>query len=453
MAKNGPAEMKGLRKGLCVVAAVLIFTVSASFGPFGGKANGAGGWHGMTVQASARSQEEGSSEYDRGRGSRSEGGLSGSGQSESGLPEYDRTEDGGQPDPGALLDELDFGKIQEFLDRNQLEGGPRLSFKELSVQLMKGNFMEVFSLCLQSVKESLFGEIARNGKWMGQVLVLGLMGAVFANFSSIFANSQISETGFYVTYLLMFTFLASSFYTGITIAGAVIAHILEFMRALIPAYFLSVSFAGGSLTSAAGYGWMLLSLSGVEWLFSRLFLPLLKVYSLFVLAGHITKEDIFSRMTTLLENGIRWGIKSTAGVVLGFHLLQSMVIPYADALKNTSVQRFISVIPGIGQGAAAVSQLLMGSGVLLKNTIGAGAVVILIIISVIPIIKLAVLLVLYQGAAALLQPVCDKRMVACISAVGNGCQILLRMVITALLLFAVSLAVVCMSANATYYAG
>lgn len=412
--------MRRLCKCFCLLTAALLFTVAFPLFYAGHGENGAGGWC-MLISAQASSQTA--------------------------------SETQPQDEAGTLLDELDFGKIQEFLDGNQLEGGPHLSFKEMLGQLMKGDFMGVFHQCLQSLKESLFGEIARNGKWMGQVMVLGLMGAVFANFSSIFANSQISETGFYVTYLLMFTFLASSFYTGITIAGDVIARILEFMRALIPAYFLSVSFGGGSLTSAAGYGWMLLSLNGVEWLFFRLFLPLLKVYSLLVLAGHMTKEDIFSRMTSLLENGLRWGIKTTAGVVLGFHLLQSMVVPYADALKNTSIQRFISVIPGIGQGAAAVSQLLMGSGVLLKNTIGAGAVIILIVISVIPIIKLTVLLVLYQGAAALLQPVCDKRMTACISAMGNGCQILLRMVITSLLLFAVSLAVICMSANATYYAG
>lgn len=353
----------------------------------------------------------------------------------------------------SLLDEFDFGQIQQFLDSGQAGGGAHLSFKELLLQLMSGNFMDVFHQFLLSLKENLFGEITRNGVWMGQVMVLGLMGAVFANFSGIFSNSQISETGFYVTYLLLFTFLASSFYTGITIAGEVISNILEFMRALVPAYFLSVSFAGGSLTSAAGYGWMLLSLSAVELLFSRLFLPLLKVYILFVLAGHLTKEDIFSKMTELLENGIRWGVKTAAGVVLGFHLLQSMVIPYADALKNTSLQRFVSVIPGIGQGAAAISQLVMGSGVLIKNTIGAGAVIILILISVLPILKLAVLLVFYQGAAALLQPVCDKRMVSCISAVGNGCQLLLRMVITALVLFSISIAVVCMAANTTYYAG
>lgn len=136
-------------------------------------------------------------------------------------------------------------------------GSFSFTFKELIKELIKGNFSEVFHECLLTLRDSLFGEITKNGKWIGQVLILGLIGAVFANFSSIFSNSQIAETGFYVTYLLMFTFLASSFLTGISITKELLSHIIEFMRALVPTYFLAVSFAGGSITSAAGYGWML----------------------------------------------------------------------------------------------------------------------------------------------------------------------------------------------------
>lgn len=352
-----------------------------------------------------------------------------------------------------LLNDFDLAAIENFMNEESGNGSFSFTFKELIKELIKGNFSEVFHECLLTLRDSLFGEITKNGKWIGQVLILGLIGAVFANFSSIFSNSQIAETGFYVTYLLMFTFLASSFLTGISITKELLSHIIEFMRALVPTYFLAVSFAGGSITSAAGYGRMLFSISIVEWLVLRLLMPLLRIYILFVLAGHMVKEDIFSKMTDLLDSSIRWGLKTMMGVVLGFHLLQNLVTPYADALKNTSLQRFVSVIPGLGQGAAAVSQMVMGTGVLIKNSIGAGAVIILVLISAIPLLKLVILCLFYQGAAALLQPVCDKRMVACISEVGNGCRLLLSMAGAALLLFGVSLAIICTAANATYFAG
>lgn len=352
-----------------------------------------------------------------------------------------------------LLEDFDLSSIENFMSGESGNGSFSFTFKELLKELMKGNFTGVFSQCLETLKESLLGEITKNGKWIAQVMILGLTGAVFANFSSIFSNSQIAETGFYVTYLLMFTFLASSFLSGIAITKEILSHIIEFMRALVPTYFLAVSFSGGSLTSAAGYGWTLFSISVVEWLVLRLLLPLLRIYILFVMAGHMVKEDIFSKMTELMDSSIRWGLKTMTGVILGFHLIQNLITPYADSLKNTSLQRVVSIIPGLGQGAAAVSQMMMGAGVLIKNCIGAGAVIVLILISAIPILKLVILCLFYQVAAALLQPVCDKRMVSCISEVGNGCRLLLSMAGAALLLFCVSLAIVCTAANATYFAG
>lgn len=354
---------------------------------------------------------------------------------------------------GDLLNDFDLAAIENFMSEEGGDGTFSFTFKELIMELMKGNFTGVFRECMVTLRDSLLGEITKNGKWIAQVMILGLIGAVFANFSSIFSNSQIAETGFYVTYLLMFTFLASSFLTGIAITKEILTHIIEFMRALVPTYFLAVSFSGGSLTSAAGYGWMLFSISVVEWLVLKLLLPLLRIYILFVMAGHMVKEDIFSKMTELMDSSIRWGLKTMMGVILGFHLIQNLVMPYADSLKNTSLQRFVSIIPGLGQGAAAVSQMMMGAGVLIKNCIGAGAVIVLILISAIPLLKLIILCLFYQLAAALLQPVCDKRMVSCISEVGNGCRLLLNMAGSALLLFGVSLAIVCTAANATYFAG
>ena len=56
-----------------------------------------------------------------------------------------------------------------------------------------------------------------------------------------------------------------------------------------------------------------------------------------------------------------------------------------------------------------MAQMVLGSGVLIKNTMGAAAVVVLAVISVVPVMKLTVLMIMYQCVAAVMQPVCDKR--------------------------------------------
>ncbi|EXG88318.1 stage III sporulation protein, SpoIIIAE family [Clostridium sp. ASBs410] len=351
------------------------------------------------------------------------------------------------------LDQYDLTDIQNFLDRSKENQGMNLSFKKLMKDLMDGKLNEVMGQVGKALKDLLVGEVRNSGHMMGQIMVLGIIGAVFSNFSSVFTGSQISETGFFVTYLLLFTYLAASFFTSVTITGNVVGQILDFTKVLMPAYFLAAAFAGSSASAAASYEFTLLVIVAAQWLLGQVLLALIRVYALLVMAGHIAKEEMLSKLTELLEQVVSWSLKTLVGVVLGFHLIQSMVLPYVDSMKTGAIQKLIGAIPGIGQGVNSVAQMVLGSGVLIKNTIGAAGIIILLILSVIPLIKLAVLMVLYQCVAALLQPVCDKRIVSCISEMAKGHKMLLSVAASAVILFVVTIALVCASTNVTYYTG
>lgn len=351
------------------------------------------------------------------------------------------------------LDQYDLTDIQKFLDQAKGNQGMNLSFKELMKDLMDGKLNEVMGQAGKALKDLLMGEIKNSGHMMGQIMVLGIIGAVFSNFSSVFTGSQISETGFFVTYLLLFTYLAASFFTSVTITGNVVGQVMDFTKILMPAYFLAAAFAGSSASAAASYEFTLFIIASAQWLLGQVLLALIRVYALLVMAGHIAKEDMLSKLTELLEQVVSWSLKTLVGVVLGFHLIQSMVLPYVDSMKTGAIQKLIGAIPGIGQGVNSVAQMVLGSGVLIKNTIGAAGIIILLIISVIPLLKLVVLMVLYQCVAALLQPVCDKRIVSCISDMAKGHRMLLSVAASGVILFIVTIALVCASTNVTYYTG
>lgn len=378
-----------------------------------------------------------------------DGGVSGTG-ARSGQAEAEALDEG-ESVQGAM-DNFDFQDIQDFINQQKGETGWNLSFQEVMKDLMAGHLVQVFEKFLGAIKNTLFAEIHNGGVLMGQIIILGIFGAVFTNFSSVFNGSQISETGFFVTYLLLFTFLTTSFFQSITIASDVVGKILDFMKVLMPTYFMAVAFAGGSVSSVAMYEFTLWIITAAQWLIGSGLIPLVRVYMILVLASHISKEEIISNLTELLEQIIGWGLKTLIGVVLGFHVIQGLVLPYVDSVKNSAVQKLIGLIPGIGQGASAVTQMILGSGVLIKNTMGMAAVIILLVIVAVPVMKLAVLMVLYRCVAAVLEPVCDKRLVSCVSAAAKGHKLLLNMVMAAALLLIITVAVVCAGTNVSYYA-
>lgn len=354
---------------------------------------------------------------------------------------------------GGLSEPFDADDIEAWLNSLQNHGARTVSFRELMKHLVSGDLAAVFTEIGESIRDALFLEIKTNMGLMGQILTLALIGAVFSSFSSIFGPGHVSETGFYVIYLLVITFLAASFFASVSVADKVFGEILEFMRVLLPAYFMAVAMAGGAITSSAMCGFTFGAIGLVQAVFTRLLVPLIRVYIMMVFAGNLYREDMISRMTGLLRQFILWTMKTMFGVIVGFHLIQGLILPQADALKNASITRAVELIPGIGAGAGAVSQIVMGSGILIKNTAGAAAVLVLIVLAAVPVIKLLVLMALYHVTAAIIQPVCDKRLVTCIFETASGHGLLLKMVGYSLALFSVTVAILCVSTNAAYYAG
>lgn len=187
------------------------------------------------------------------------------------------------------LEQYDLTEIQDYIN-SQGTSGWNLSFKQMMKDIMAGRLGDVMGQIGEGLRDALFSEVRNNGHMMGQIIILGIIGAVFANFSNVFAGSQISETGFFVTYLLLFTYLAASFFTSITIAGNVVNQILGFMKALMPAYFLAAAFAGGSVSAVASYEFTLFAITVAQTITASVLLPMVKVYALLVMPAILQRR-------------------------------------------------------------------------------------------------------------------------------------------------------------------
>ena len=344
------------------------------------------------------------------------------------------------------------GDIETYLRQELGDSSHRLTFGDLMRALASGNMREAASLCLEGLRQEIFGELQGKERMAGRLLALGLFGALFAGFSEVFSGGHMAETGFFLTYLMAFALLAAVFRESAEAAARILDSQIQFMKVLLPSYFAAVVWSGAGLSSAAWYEAALFLIAGVQRLYAGLLLPLVRIYFLAVVAGSMTREDMLSKLLELFKTGILWASRSLIGLVIGFQLIQGMVLPYADSIRNAGVQRLLQAIPGVGDGAGALTKLMLGSGVLIKNTLGAAAVLVLFLLSVWPLARLFVLYLIYRGVAAVLQPVADKRLVACIGGAAEAQKLLLTVAASGFLLFAVTLALICQGTNAAYLA-
>ncbi len=337
--------------------------------------------------------------------------------------------------------DFDYNEIQQVID-DVLASEEKINFEEYVTQLITGEKKFSLQQIGNDIKDAVINEVKANIGTLTSLISIAVIAAVFTNFSYAFQNTQVAETGFYVAYLLLFSVLTASFVSAATLASNTISAVLDFMKALVPAYFLSVAFVSSAGTSMVYYQAALVLITFVDVLLIKLIIPMINIYLIVSMANNLSKEDLLSKLAELLSIVIKWLLKTMVGFVVGFNTIQGLILPVADSIKKSTLLKVAGAIPGVGDVLGSVTESVYGAGVLLKNAIGVAGVMVIIIICVLPIIKLAVTALIYRVSSAAVQPISDKRMLNCVIASADAAALLLQTVLVGAVLFLLTITIV-----------
>jgi len=343
----------------------------------------------------------------------------------------------------ALMSEFDFDEIEDSL--SGMFPQQKISFEEVLSELITGNWSGLGRTFLGYLSDWIFYEFRYNRENLVYMLMVALTAAVFTNFSSAFQNRQVSEISFYVLYMLLITLCLTAFRVAAQGLEENLDALVDFMRVLCPSYFLAVAFASGSVTSLFFYNVILVLIYVVELVLVRFLLPVINVYIMIQVLGNLTGEDFLSEFAQLLQKLVSWILKSLLAGVVGINVVQGLLAPVIDSLRKSALTRTAEALPWIGNAVGGAAEIVFGTAVLIKNGIGMAGAVIAVLICAVPVIQMLVLAFLYKLAAALVQPVSDKRITGCISSVSEGYELLLKVVFTAGVLFLLTIAIVAAS--------
>ena len=113
-------------------------------------------------------------------------------------------------------------------------------------------------------------------------------------------------------------------------------------------------FAGNSVGGLAFYESAILLIAAVQWVQRYLLLPGVQLYVLFLLLDHLSKDDRLSHLAELVRTVIEWAMKSMTAAAIGFQVIQGLILPAVDGLKNTAVSPHrITAIPALATCLAA----------------------------------------------------------------------------------------------------
>ena len=342
-----------------------------------------------------------------------------------------------------LMEDMELGQMQDAV--NQILKEDSFSIEEILNQILKGESLFQKETMSKWFKNIVKAQLQREQKAMFQVVLLVLLAAVFSNFTAVFGDGKTGETSFYITYMLLLAVLIKSFGSMGVELKELLENFILFLKALMPSYFLAVTASSGSATAMIFYEAVLFLIYVIQVVFLKGIVPAIYVLALVELVNYLHSEDFLSKMAELLQTLIEWSLKSCMAVVLGMQLIQNMIGPAMDSLKRDIIGKTAASIPGIGNAINGVTEVALGTAVIIRNGIGVVGIIILVCIGIRPVIRLALLAFLYKLLAAVVQPVSDKRMTGALSTIGNGYVLFLKVLLCMELLIFITIAILSIS--------
>lgn len=336
-------------------------------------------------------------------------------------------------------------EITDYLDeaygKNELDTG------KLWQQIMQGNLQDgIKEFGMQAVK-NLFFEFSAGREIFMNILLLAVLSALFTVVMDIVENQQVSHLGFYFLYMLLCIMLGKVFGSIYQETEKILLSVTDFVKILIPAYAAALGMANGSATATAYYEGILFVIWCVEELLCHLVLPGIELYMLLAIMNGVWTGERLTGILQSLKRGIEFILKAILWIVGSLGVLQAMITPVIDSLKWNTAKKVAGMVPGVGNISEGVSEIFVGSAILIRNGVGIFFTVMLLFLCLVPLCKLFVVAGCLKLSSALGAVVNHSRLTTCSDKVAEAAFLLCKTLLTGMGLFLLSIAISVLAVN------
>lgn len=346
---------------------------------------------------------------------------------------------------GAEVKDYDFSDVDRSIKENQAQDYIG-SFKELVLKLVNGESSGDKGI-FRDVADIFINSFTAHKDVVINIIILAVLSAFISSFAPVLNKGMINDTAHMIIEIMLITLLMASFYSAVITSTDTIQGFIDIYKSLIPAFFSAVTFASGSITSAAYYEVVLIAITFVNDILKNVILRMVKVYLLLGFADLLMKKSPFSQAMELILTVIKWGCKLSLVAFSGVAGLKGMINPISDEAKKSVIYKTLKIIPGIGNGVDTVSSTVAGAGAVIKNAVGVAAIIVIMAVCCMPVMKLVSLTVIFKVTAAAIEPVADKRIVKAVGNVSTAIGLLCIITLTAMSLFLLMTAIICICTN------
>lgn len=314
---------------------------------------------------------------------------------------------------------------------------PELSQKNLLENITSGNWIKEKSL-VERISQVFTSEIKSSIRIIFSVIGVSLICGILKNMQSSFGGT-VSEVAFYVCYLFVVILIISTYTEIVEICQNTVNHLSSFMNLLIP-LILTLMVANGSISTVGMLQpILLLMVSVINVIVSKIILPVLLISTMIGLISHVSENIDISKLPKFLQKTCMWGLELMIVIFVGVLSLEGTLASNVDGITVKGTKTVVStIIPVVGKAISDATDSILGAASITKNAIGVLGVLVMAGIALGPLIKVLVMMMIFNLESALMEPIVDKRITNCMTEIGNSIKMVLAVLASVSFLFIVA---------------
>ena len=323
-----------------------------------------------------------------------------------------------------ILDDLDFSAVENAA--GQLGAlPPGETFYSVAMNIIKGELDLSFGGIIRSLISPLFYELGTFSSLLREMVIIAILSALLSAISINLRGKNLTDMGFYAVYIIIVTMLLDSFLQCVSIMRAFAGNLARLVEASVP-LMASLLLVSGNPASAAVFNPLAMVAAGiVQFVLRDIISPVLIFAIILEIVNNLSSRQMLSRLSELFKKGVKIGLMTLTGLFMGILTLHRISVPIVDNAAIRTARYATGSIPVVGQAlSGAVDVVVLWSGTV-KNSVLAAVIVVIILMCLPVIIKIAAFTIVYKFTAAVIEPICDKRISSAINTAGSLASLVL----------------------------
>jgi stage III sporulation protein AE len=352
-------------------------------------------------------------------------------------------------DKADLTKQVDLGQIRSFLEKLDADvqnSLPGFSLSKMFEELKQGKLSLQPDKLGKAILAFLGKEVLSSAPLIGKLLILAVLCAVLQQLQTVFGG-EVGRMSQIFAYLVLMGIALAAFKIAIDISKNAVDQMVGLMQVLFPVL-LTLLLAMGNFTTAALFKPLVMgSLTFLATILKTVVLPLFFLGSVLRLFNHITEQFKLSKLAGLLEFAGKISLGFVLTLFIGIMAVQGVTGGVADGVVLRTAKYSADMIPVVGKFFKDAVELVVTSGLLLRNALGLIAILAIVIICLGPLIKILAMILTFRISAALVEPLGEKALADSLQDMAQSLIYIFGAVASVTIMFFITVAIVVGTGN------